>query len=79
MRFSLLASRITRISSVNSPAPKLFSTATARMSENYTAKPTGSGGMSGATSTPANSGVGVHKPKALDADGAIGKQFNGKS
>lgn len=48
------------------------------MSQNYTAKPNGSGGMSGATQTPANSGIGHDKPKALDADGAIGKQFKGK-
>lgn len=47
------------------------------MSEKYNVRPGGSGGMSGATQTPANSGVGEHKPKALDADGAIGKQFTG--
>lgn len=49
------------------------------MSQNYTARPTGSGGMSGSTTTPANSGVGEHKPAALDAEGAIGKQFKGTS
>lgn len=48
------------------------------MSEKYNVRPGGSGGMSGATQTPANSGVGEHKPKALDADGAIGKQFTSR-
>ncbi|KAJ4420317.1 hypothetical protein N0V82_004416 [Gnomoniopsis sp. IMI 355080] len=43
------------------------------MSENFNVKP--GGGMSGSTQTPANSGVGEHKPKVLDANGAIGKQF----
>ncbi|KUI59289.1 hypothetical protein VP1G_06501 [Cytospora mali] len=45
------------------------------MSGNYSARATGSGGMSGATQTPANSHVGVDKPKAFDAQGSIGKQF----
>ncbi|ROW14976.1 hypothetical protein VPNG_03460 [Cytospora leucostoma] len=46
------------------------------MSQNYSAKQTGSGGMSFATQTPANSNVGHHdKPKVFDAEGSIGKQF----
>ncbi|ORY61595.1 uncharacterized protein BCR38DRAFT_487344 [Pseudomassariella vexata] len=32
-------------------------------------------GMASATTTPANAGVGDEKPKAFDAQGAIGKQF----
>lgn len=48
------------------------------MSEKYNVKPGGSGGMSGATPTPANSRVGADKPKALDAEGAVGKQFTGE-
>ncbi|KAK6829403.1 hypothetical protein PG989_005807 [Apiospora arundinis] len=35
-------------------------------------------GMAGSTSTPATAGVGDDKPKALDAEGAIGKQFTEK-
>lgn len=49
------------------------------MSEKYSVKQHGSGGMSGAVSTPANSSVGHDKPKALDAEGAIGKQFTGSA
>lgn len=48
------------------------------MSEKYSVKQHGSGGMSGSVSTPANSNVGHDKPKAFDADGAIGKQFTGE-
>ncbi|KAK9415244.1 hypothetical protein SUNI508_02092 [Seiridium unicorne] len=33
------------------------------------------GGMSSSTTTPANAGIGEDKPKAFDAQGAIGKQF----
>lgn len=40
-------------------------------------KQTGSGGMSGATQTPANSHLGQDKPKAFDAAGSIGHQFTG--
>lgn len=47
------------------------------MSEKYTMKQTGSGGMAGSVQTPANSHLGHDKPKAFDADGAIGKQFTG--
>ncbi|KAI1321557.1 hypothetical protein F5Y16DRAFT_67801 [Xylariaceae sp. FL0255] len=32
-------------------------------------------GMASATKTPANMGIGEDKPRALDADGSIGKQF----
>ncbi|KAJ1334081.1 hypothetical protein MN608_04084 [Microdochium nivale] len=35
----------------------------------------GSGGMSSATSTPANAHLGGDKPKVFDEQGAIGKQF----
>jgi hypothetical protein len=35
-------------------------------------------GMASATTTPANAGLGEDKPKAFDAQGAIGKQFTGK-
>ncbi|KAK7699080.1 hypothetical protein SLS64_011994 [Diaporthe eres] len=45
------------------------------MSEKYTMKQNGSGGMAGSVQTPANSHLGQDKPKALDADGAIGHQF----
>ncbi|KAL1845938.1 hypothetical protein Daus18300_014398 [Diaporthe australafricana] len=45
------------------------------MSEKYTMKQTGSGGMAGSVQTPANAHLGHDKPKVLDADGAIGKQF----
>lgn len=79
MRLSLLASTFTRASLPATRTTRLLSTSTARMSENYTAKPTGHGGMSGATQTPANSGIGHDKPKALDEDGAIGKQFKRES
>ena len=48
------------------------------MSENYSARPTGSGGMSFATRTPANANVGNDQAKAFDKDGAIGKAFTGK-
>lgn len=51
---------------------------TANMSENYSAKQTGTGGMAGAAKTPANANVGVDKPNAFDAQGSIGKQFTGK-
>lgn len=37
----------------------------------------GSGGMSSATSTPANAHLGGDKPKVFDEQGAIGKQFTG--
>lgn len=47
------------------------------MSEKYTMKQTGSGGMSGSTQTPANANLGQDKPKAFDAAGAIGQQFTG--
>lgn len=40
-------------------------------------KQTGSGGMAGSVQTPANAHLGHDKPKAFDADGAIGKQFTG--
>ncbi|KAH9886811.1 hypothetical protein F4778DRAFT_786529 [Xylariomycetidae sp. FL2044] len=36
------------------------------------------GGTASATNTPANAGLGEDKPKAFDAQGAIGKQFTGK-
>lgn len=79
MRLSLVAPHISRRSSTV-PAKRLFTTsASVRMSEKYSVKPGGSGGMSGSTQTPANSGIGHDKPKALDADGAIGKQFTGQS
>jgi hypothetical protein len=49
------------------------------MSEKYQTKPgAGVGGMSGAQQTPANAHLGGEKPKALDKDGAIGKQFTGE-
>jgi len=35
------------------------------------------GGMASATTTPANAHLGADKPKAFDAEGAIGKQFTG--
>ena len=38
---------------------------------------TKSGGMSSSTETPANAGLGGDKPKTLDAEGAVGKQFTG--
>ncbi|KAK8054394.1 hypothetical protein PG996_013695 [Apiospora saccharicola] len=38
----------------------------------------GQGGMASATKTPANAGIGEDKPKAFDAQGAIGKQFTDK-
>jgi hypothetical protein len=42
------------------------------------AKITGSDtGTASATTTPANAGLGVQKPKAFDEKGAIGKQFTG--
>jgi hypothetical protein len=34
-------------------------------------------GTASATTTPANAGLGAHKPKAFDEKGAIGKQFTG--
>ncbi|KAK7943584.1 uncharacterized protein PG986_012697 [Apiospora aurea] len=37
----------------------------------------GQGGMAGAAKTPATAGIGEDKPKAFDAQGAIGKQFTG--
>lgn len=37
------------------------------------------GGMAGSVQTPANANVGHDKPKALDAEGSIGKQFTGMS
>lgn len=48
------------------------------MSEKYSVKQSGSGGMSGSVQTPANAHVGHDKPRAFDAEGAIGKQFTGK-
>ncbi|KKY36675.1 hypothetical protein UCDDA912_g03347 [Diaporthe ampelina] len=45
------------------------------MSEKYTMKQTGSGGMAGSTQTPANSHLGQDKPKVFDAAGAVGHQF----
>ena len=48
------------------------------MSEKYQSKPTGSGGMAGSTTTPANAGVGADKPGMFDKEGAIGKQFTGE-
>lgn len=36
-------------------------------------------GMASATRTPATAGIGEDKPKAFDAQGAIGKQFTGTS
>jgi len=36
------------------------------------------GGMASATTTPANAHLGADKPKAFDAEGAIGKQFTEK-
>lgn len=47
------------------------------MSENYTRKQNGSGGMASATRTPANANVGLDKAKMFDAKGTIGKQFTG--
>lgn len=47
------------------------------MSEKYTMKQTGSGGMAGSVQTPANAHLGQDKPKVFDADGAIGHQFTG--
>ncbi|KAI0205025.1 hypothetical protein F4808DRAFT_456762 [Astrocystis sublimbata] len=35
-------------------------------------------GMASATTTPANAGIGEARPKAFDAEGAIGKQFTEK-
>ncbi|KAK7931121.1 hypothetical protein PG985_001833 [Apiospora marii] len=35
----------------------------------------GQGGMASSTTTPATAGVGDDKPKAFDAQGAVGKQF----
>lgn len=46
-------------------------------SSNTGAKQTG--GMASATKTPATAGVGDPQPKALDAQGMIGKQFTGKA
>ncbi|PSR83568.1 hypothetical protein BD289DRAFT_390943 [Coniella lustricola] len=43
------------------------------MSENFNVKP--SGGMASDIKTPATAGVGAVKPKAMDAQGAIGHQF----
>ncbi|EON98235.1 hypothetical protein UCRPA7_6203 [Phaeoacremonium minimum UCRPA7] len=43
------------------------------MSERY--GPKADGGMASSTKTPATAGVGDDAPKALDADGSIGKQF----
>ena len=45
------------------------------MSERY--GPKADGGMASSTKTPATAGVGDDAPKALDADGSIGKQFTG--
>ncbi|KAK8069917.1 hypothetical protein PG994_006533 [Apiospora phragmitis] len=39
---------------------------------------TGNGGMASDTKTPATAGIGEDKPKAFDAQGAIGKQFTEK-
>lgn len=78
---SLLASNIQRLSIKPTTllhANRLFTTSSYRMSEKYNVKPGGSGGMSGVTPTPANSRVGADKPKALDAEGAVGKQFTGE-
>lgn len=72
--FTRIAQRST---SALRPASRPFTTSTIRMSEKYGVKQSGSGGMSGATQTPANSGIGHTQPKAMDADGAIGKQFTG--
>lgn len=47
------------------------------MSEKYTMKQTGSGGMAGSVQTPANAHLGQDKPKVFDADGAVGHQFTG--
>jgi hypothetical protein len=49
------------------------------MSEKYSMKQHGSGGMSGATQTPANAHLGQDKPKVFDAAGAVGHQFTGTS
>lgn len=38
---------------------------------------TGNGGMASSIKTPATAGIGEDKPKAFDAQGAIGKQFTG--
>ncbi|KAI3332634.1 hypothetical protein F4824DRAFT_283382 [Ustulina deusta] len=35
-------------------------------------------GMASSTTTPANAGLGEDRPRAFDAQGAIGKQFTGK-
>lgn len=45
------------------------------MSERY--GPKAEGGMASSAKTPATAGIGEDKPKALDADGSIGKQFTG--
>ncbi|ROV92343.1 hypothetical protein VSDG_07297 [Cytospora chrysosperma] len=45
------------------------------MSENYSRKQNGSGGMASATKTPANSHVGLDKARMFDAEGTIGKNF----
>jgi hypothetical protein len=36
-------------------------------------------GLSSSKTTPANAGIGEDKAKVFDAQGAIGKQFTGKS
>lgn len=48
---------------------------TFNMSENYTKKPTGTGGMAFETKTPANANVGLDRAKVFDKDGAIGNAF----
>lgn len=48
------------------------------MAERSGSKGTGTGGMSSAKETPANSGQGLDKPGVLDSKGAIGSAFTGK-
>jgi hypothetical protein len=45
------------------------------------AGPRSTGGMASSTTTPANAGVGEHNTSTnmMDAQGAIGKQFTGKT
>lgn len=61
----------------NSLSPSTITTA--NMSENYSRKQNGSGGMASATKTPANSHVGLDKARMFDAEGTIGKNFTGTS
>ncbi|KAK3352688.1 hypothetical protein B0T25DRAFT_567956 [Lasiosphaeria hispida] len=53
----------------------MLNSSTKTKPERSHAGPEETGGTAGLTKTPANSSLGVDKPKMFDAQGAIGKQF----